>query len=197
MDLSHLNRKERDKITLENLSKAKFHPIELNLKEDSLKFYTEFKKRFSGVQIIKLKIKAFRNMLWGSLGFQQFTNEFINNSNFKNAVAQLKPFEEYYELKNKVKLGGSLFNFIGDLSHNLYKGGCYGSNSDLNSDEILKLTKAFIDDNLKDIYSDYRYIRIHEPWTKWFGHSPLISTTYMLINTYKDEMLMICIADTD
>jgi hypothetical protein len=197
MDLSHLNRAERNRITLENLSKAKFYPIELNLEENSLKFYAEFKKRFSGVQVIKLKIEANQNMLWGSLGFQQFTNEFINNSNFKNAISQLNPFEEYYELKRDIKLGGSLFNFIGDLSHDLYKGGCYGSNSDINSDEILKITKAFIDDNLKDIYSDYQYIRIHEPWTKWFGHKPLISTTYLVINTYKDEMLMICIADTD
>lgn len=136
-------------------------------------------------------------MLWGSLGFQQFVNEFINNSNFKNAISELQPFEENYKLKRDIKLGGSLFNLIGDLSNNLYRGGCYGSNSDLKSDEILKITKAFIDENLKDIYSDYRYIRIYEPWNKWFGHNPLLAMTYMLINTYKDEMLMMCIADTD
>ena len=197
MNLSNLNKEERDKITSENLSKAKFYPVELNLQEDSLKFYTELKNRFQGVHIIKLKIETYQNELWGSLAFQQFVNELINNVSFKHAISELQPFEEYFELKRDIKLGGSLFNLIGDLSHNLYKGGVYGSNSDLQKDEILKLSKAFVDDNLKDIYSDYHYIRIYEPWTKWFGHKPLLASTYMLINTYKDEMLMICLTGTD
>jgi hypothetical protein len=197
MDLSHLNTEERRKIELDSLSKATFIEDSLVLQTDQENYYTELKKRFGNIAFKKLKIKAYNNLLWGSMGMQQFTNEFINNSNFKNSIKDLLPFDKRFELKENIRMGGNLFNLLGDLCSLLKSGGCYGDGTNLKNDEIVRITKKFIDDNLKEGYKMYHYIKINEPWTEWFGYQPIYSLTYLLFNLYKDEMLMICISDTD
>lgn len=197
MNLSNLNTEERRNIELENLAKAKFSKDTLLLDGSGKKFINELKKQFSNVQIIKLKIKAENNMLWGSMNMQQFTSEFLNNSNFKDEITELVPFDDKYELKNKITMGGNLFNLLGDLCGILKNGGCYVSGINLKNDEIIEITKSFIDQNLKEGYKMYHYIKINEAWSKWFGLQPIYSLTYLLLSLYKDEMLMICITDTD
>ena len=197
MDLSNINTEERRKLELDFLSKAEFKKVELASTSDENYFRAELEKNFAGVEIFKLKIKPYNDTLWGSMGMQQFTQKFLNNSNLKAAIKEILPFENEYELKNEVRVGGNLFNLLGDLCGIIKQGGCYGSGSDLKNEEILRITKNFIDLNLKEGYKMYHYIRINEPWTKWFGHNPIYSLTYLLINIYRDEMLMICIVDDD
>ena len=197
MDLSNLNTEERRKLELEFLSKAEFKKVELASTNEENHFQAELKQHFAGVEIIKLKIKPYNDTLWGSMGMQQFTNQFLNNLNLKEAIKELSPFEIGYELKNQVSVGGNLFNLLGDLCGIIKQGGCYGSGSDLKNEEILIITKNFIDQNLKEGYKMYQYIKITEPWTEWFGHKPIYSLTYILINMYRDEMLIICIVDDD
>ncbi|MBK8626900.1 MAG: hypothetical protein IPN86_15440 [Saprospiraceae bacterium] len=126
MDLSNLSTEERRKVELENLAKATFLTDKLIQPDDELNFYDELKKHFGNVKIIKLKINAQNDMLWGSMGMQQFTNEFFNSSNLKNSIVDLMPFDEYFELKQPIAIGGNLFNLIGDLCSILKEGGCYG-----------------------------------------------------------------------
>ena len=197
MDLSHLNTEERRKIELDSLSKTTFIEDKLIMEPDQGNIYIELQKHFGNVKFKKLKIKAHNNLLWGSMGMQQFTNEFINNLNFKNSIKELLPFEKRYELKEKIIMGGNLFNLLGDLCSLLKSGGCYGGGSNLKNDEIVRITKKFIDDNLKEGYKMYHYIKISEPWTEWFGYQPIYSFSYLLLNLYRDEMLLICISDTD
>lgn len=197
MDLSNLSTEERRKVELENLAKATFLTDKLIQPDDELNFYDELKKHFGNVKIIKLKINAQNDMLWGSMGMQQFINEFLNSLNLKNSIVDLMPFDEYFELKQPIATGGNLFNLIGDLCSILKEGGCYGSGSNLSNDEIIRITKQFIDDNLKEGYKMYHYIKISEPWNRWFSYQPIYALTFLLINLYRDEMLMICISDTD
>jgi len=197
MDLSNINREKRRKLELDFLSKAEFKKVELASMNEVGDFQSELENNFAGVEIIKLKIKAYNDTLWGSMGMQQFINEFLNNSNLKEAIKEIFPFENVYELKNEVRVGGNLFNLLGDLCGIIKQGGCYGSGSNLKNEKILQITKNFIDQNLKDGYKMYHYIKIYEPWTKWFGHDPIYSLTYLLISLHRDEMLMICIVDDD
>lgn len=196
MDTSNSNTEEQGKIESELLSKAQFSNDDLVLNTEGKQFIEEL-KHFARVYVIKLKVKPFEDILWGSMGMYQFTNELLNNLSFKSAVKELLPFEGYYELKKDIATGGNLFNLLGDLCGLLKQGGCYGSGSDLKNDVLINITKQFIDQNLRDGYKMYHYIKINEPWTKWFGPQPIYSLTYLLINLYQDEMLMICIADDD
>ncbi|MGY6650109.1 hypothetical protein [Wenyingzhuangia sp. IMCC45574] len=197
MDLSNINTEERRKLELDFLSKAEFEKVELASTNEENYFRAELEKNFAGIEIIKLKIKPYNDTLWGSMGMQQFTQKFLNNSNLKAEITEILPFENEYELKNEVRVGGNLFNLLGDLCGIIKQGGCYGSGSDLKNEEILRIVKNFIDQNLKEGYKMYHYIKINEPWAKWFGHNPIYSLTYLLINIYRDEMLMICIVDDD
>lgn len=195
MDLSKLNIEERRKIELDNLSKANFSVSNLSLENESKKFFDELNKHCGLVKIIKLRIEAQNNMLWGSMGMQQFVNEFLNNENLKRELAELNPFKERYELKKEIVMGGNLFNLIGDLSSVLKRGGCYSDGSTFKNREVLNMTMEFVDQNLKEGYKLYHYIKIFEPWTKWFD--PVWASSYLVINLYKDEMMLICITDTD
>ena len=197
MDLSKLDTEERRKIELESLSKAEFFADDLILDNHGEQFLAELRRHFAGIHIVKLKIKAFNDLLWGSMGMQQFTNELLNNVSFKEVIEELLPFDAFYSLKHDITIGGNLFNLLGDLSGMIKQGGCYGSGSDLKNEDILKITKCFIDQNLKDGYKMYHYIKINEPWSRWFGYQPIYSITYLLISLHRDEMIMICVADDD
>ncbi len=195
MNLSNLNTEERRKVEIENLSKANFLKTDLNLEGNSKLFYEELNKHCGCISIIKLKIEPKNNMLWGSMGMQQFANELINNENFKREVNEICTFDDRYELKKEIKMGGNLFNLLGDLCSILKTGGCYSDGSNLKNEKIVEVTMEFINQNLKEGYKMYHYLKIYEPWTKWFDQ--VWASTFLLINLYKDEMLMICITDSD
>jgi hypothetical protein len=197
MDLSKLSVEERRKTELEYLSKTVFSRDVVVIREEEPEFSAELRKHFGGVYITKLKIQAYNDVLWGSMGMQQFTNELLNHPSLKQHIQDLHPFEEFYELKQNVSMGGNLFNLLGDLCALIKQGGCYGDGSNLSNDEIIRITKSFIDDNLKEGYKMYHYIKLYEPWTKWFGHQPIYAMTFLMLSLYRDEMYMICIVDTD
>ena len=195
MNLSHLNIEDRRKVELENLSKAEFSKSSLNLNGNARIFHEELKKHCGCIAVIKLNIKAENNMLWGSMGMQQFVYEFLNNENLKKELEELSPYEERFELKKDIKMGGNLFNLLGDMCAILKNGGMYSDGTGLKNKQIVEYTMDFIDQNLKEGYKMYHYIKIQEPWTKWFD--PIWASTYLLLNLYCDEMMMICITDSD
>ena len=196
MDLSKYSAEERRIITLDNLSRTTFSEMNVILEGEAGKFLTELEKQFRKVHFKKLKIEAPNNMLWGSLGMQEFINAFLNNTNFKHVIADLQPFQDPYKLKKDIELKENLFYLLGELCAILKQGGFYGGGSDLSNEEILKITKCFIDQNLKDGYKMYHFIKLHEPWMDWFTNNAVYTSTYLLFSMHRDEVLIICISDS-